>query len=93
MDLGNLYQIIDDFDFGPILFNGDAKDMPNHAIMSGYQYKILNNKLNIVLDLVTSSSSATSHTSAPIIQESLEKMFVVHEGHVKNDVENCLAEV
>lgn len=45
--LGNLDQNIDNFDFGPILFNTDAKDVPDEVIISGYKYKILNNKLNI----------------------------------------------
>lgn len=78
VELGNLNQEVDDFDFGPIPFNTDVEDVPNDAIMSGYQYKILNNKLNMLLDLITSSSSTISPTNAPNTQEYMEKMFSVH---------------
>lgn len=93
VELRNLNQEVDDFDFGPIPFNTDVEDVPNDAIMSGYQYKILNNKLNMLLDLITSSSSTISPTNAPNTQEYMEKMFSVHEGQVKKYVANGLVEV
>lgn len=68
-------------EFDELEFYPEEEDMEDHAIISGKQYKILNSKLNTILQLLNDLSAITPSS---VTTDDVEFLFKGEESKMKN---------
>lgn len=77
-------------DFSELEFDPDEEDVEYHAIMPGKQYKILNSKLNTLLQFLNDSSA---FTTSFVVGEDVEFLLKGQETKMKNLVDKAISQL